>query len=48
MRMTRTPPRRAQAGPVLGAHTREALREVGYSDGDVDGLVAARTALAAS
>jgi formyl-CoA transferase len=40
MRLSRTPPRHAGAGPLLGAHTREALREVGYSDGEVDALVA--------
>lgn len=44
MRMSRTPPRRDGAGPVLGAHTREALREVGYSDDDVDALVGAGVA----
>jgi formyl-CoA transferase len=48
MRLSRTPPRRAGAGPVLGAHTRAALREVGYSDDEVDALVAARAAAVAS
>jgi formyl-CoA transferase len=40
MRLSRTPPRRAQAGPVLGADTRAVLREVGYSEDEVDALVA--------
>jgi crotonobetainyl-CoA:carnitine CoA-transferase CaiB-like acyl-CoA transferase len=42
MRFSRTPSRRAGAGPVLGADTRAALLEAGYTDEDVDGLVAAR------
>lgn len=40
MRLSRTPPNRAGAGPVLGADTRAALREVGCTDEDVDALVA--------
>jgi formyl-CoA transferase len=40
MRFSRSEPRRAGAGPVLGSGTREALRAVGYSDEDVDTLVA--------
>ena len=43
MRFSRTPPRRAGAGPVLGADTRAALREAGYTDEEVDALVVART-----
>ena len=39
MRFSRTPTRRAGAGPVLGADTREVLREAGFSDADVDSLV---------
>jgi formyl-CoA transferase len=46
MRLSRTPPRRAGAGPVLGADTRAALREAGYSDAQVDELVAAGAAVA--
>ncbi|MEJ7689563.1 MAG: CoA transferase [Nocardioidaceae bacterium] len=42
MRFSRTPARRAGAGPVLGADTRAALRAAGYTDADVDALVAAR------
>jgi len=42
MRFSRTPPRRAGAGPVLGTDTRAALRDAGYTDTDVDALVAAR------
>jgi crotonobetainyl-CoA:carnitine CoA-transferase CaiB-like acyl-CoA transferase len=41
MRFSRTPPHRAGAGPVLGADTRAALREAGYSEGDIDALVTA-------
>ena len=43
MRLSRTPVRRAGAGPVLGADTRAALREAGYSDDEVDALVRSRT-----
>ena len=46
LRLSRTPPRRAAAGPMLGADTREVLREVGYTDDEVDALVAARAAVA--
>ena len=45
LRLSRTPPRRGAAGPTLGADTREALREVGYTDDEVDALVAARAAV---
>ncbi len=48
MRFSRTPPRRAGAGPVLGADTRVVLLEAGYTDEDVDALVAARTVREAS
>ena len=41
MRFSRTPPHRAGAGPVLGADTRTVLRDAGYTDEDVDALVAA-------
>ncbi len=44
MRLSRTPPRHGDAGPVLGAHTVEALRDAGYSDDEVDALVAAGVA----
>ncbi|MGH8894658.1 MAG: CaiB/BaiF CoA transferase family protein [Actinomycetes bacterium] len=40
MRLSRTPARRGGAGPVLGADTRAALREAGYTDGEVDDLAA--------
>lgn len=42
MRFSRTPPRRAGAGPVLGADTRVALLGAGFTEDDVDALVAAR------
>jgi crotonobetainyl-CoA:carnitine CoA-transferase CaiB-like acyl-CoA transferase len=29
---------------VLGEHTRDALREAGYTDGEIDALVASRAA----
>jgi formyl-CoA transferase len=44
MRFSRTQTQRVGAGPVLGSDTREALREVGYSDEEVDALVRAGTA----
>jgi formyl-CoA transferase len=44
MRLSGTPPRRAAAGPSLGAHTREVLREVGYRDAEIDALLACRAA----
>jgi formyl-CoA transferase len=44
MRMSRTPPVRGDAGPRLGAHTRAALTAAGYTDDEVDALVAADAA----
>ena len=44
LRLSRTPPRRGAAAPMLGADTREVLREVGYTDDEIDALVAARAA----
>jgi crotonobetainyl-CoA:carnitine CoA-transferase CaiB-like acyl-CoA transferase len=44
LRLSRTPSRRGAAAPMLGAHTREVLREAGYSNEEVDALVAARAA----
>jgi formyl-CoA transferase len=41
MRMSRTPARRDGAGPLLGEHTLEVLREAGYDDGNVARLVGA-------
>jgi crotonobetainyl-CoA:carnitine CoA-transferase CaiB-like acyl-CoA transferase len=46
LRLSRTPPRRGAAAPMLGADTREVLREVGYTDAEIDALVAARAAAA--
>jgi crotonobetainyl-CoA:carnitine CoA-transferase CaiB-like acyl-CoA transferase len=40
MRFSRTPAVRDTAGPVLGEGTREALRAAGYSDSEIDDLVA--------
>jgi formyl-CoA transferase len=48
LRLSGTPPRRAGAGPSLGADTRAVLREVGYGDHEIDLLVAARAAVEAS
>ncbi len=44
MRFSRSVPVRAGAGPVLGADTRAALREAGWSDADVDALVSSGSA----
>jgi len=44
MRLSRTPPRRDAAGPVLGADTRAALLAVGYSAAEIDELLAAGAA----
>ncbi|MGH3367771.1 MAG: CaiB/BaiF CoA transferase family protein [Nocardioidaceae bacterium] len=41
MRFSRSPTQRADAGPVLGAHTRAALAESGFTDAEIDALVAA-------
>ena len=46
LRLSRTPPRRGAAAPMLGADTREVLREAGYTDAEIDALVAARAAVA--
>jgi crotonobetainyl-CoA:carnitine CoA-transferase CaiB-like acyl-CoA transferase len=42
MRMSRTPVRRDGAGPLLGEHTLEVLREAGYDDGEVARLVGSK------
>jgi crotonobetainyl-CoA:carnitine CoA-transferase CaiB-like acyl-CoA transferase len=39
MRLSGTPVRRGPAGPVLGADTRTVLREVGYTDAEIDALI---------
>jgi crotonobetainyl-CoA:carnitine CoA-transferase CaiB-like acyl-CoA transferase len=44
LRLSRTPARRGAAAPMLGADTRDVLREAGYSDAEVDALVASRAA----
>jgi crotonobetainyl-CoA:carnitine CoA-transferase CaiB-like acyl-CoA transferase len=44
LRLSRTPPRRGTAAPMLGEHTRAALRETGYTDSEIDLLVATRAA----
>ena len=44
MRLSRTPPSRAAAGPQLGRHTREVLREAGLDDARIDALVASSAA----
>jgi crotonobetainyl-CoA:carnitine CoA-transferase CaiB-like acyl-CoA transferase len=40
MRLSRTPPTRGAAGPPLGRHTREVLRETGLDDAWIDALLA--------
>ena len=39
LRLTRTPPRLERAGPLLGQHSREVLREVGVGDDEASDLV---------
>jgi crotonobetainyl-CoA:carnitine CoA-transferase CaiB-like acyl-CoA transferase len=41
MRLGRTPVAHRRAGPRLGEHSREVLRELGWSDADVDHLASA-------
>ncbi|HUQ53363.1 MAG TPA: CoA transferase [Gammaproteobacteria bacterium] len=41
LRLSRSTPRRGAAAPTLGADTRTVLREVGYSDAEIDALVTA-------
>jgi crotonobetainyl-CoA:carnitine CoA-transferase CaiB-like acyl-CoA transferase len=38
IKMSETPPVVARAAPLLGEHTREVLREVGCSDGEIAAL----------
>jgi crotonobetainyl-CoA:carnitine CoA-transferase CaiB-like acyl-CoA transferase len=40
MRLSRTPPVRAEAGPPLGRHTRAVLHEAGLGDSRIDALLA--------
>jgi crotonobetainyl-CoA:carnitine CoA-transferase CaiB-like acyl-CoA transferase len=39
--MSATPPRAEWAGPPLGAHSREVLREIGYAADEIERLLAA-------
>jgi crotonobetainyl-CoA:carnitine CoA-transferase CaiB-like acyl-CoA transferase len=39
IKMSETPPVVARPAPLLGEHTREVLREVGYSDAEISTLV---------
>ena len=41
VKLSATPGSIRHRGPALGEHTREILREHGYGDGEIDGLVAA-------
>jgi len=44
MRLSRTPAVHGDAGPRLGAHTRQALLDVGYDQSQIDAMVASGTA----
>jgi formyl-CoA transferase len=46
MRLSETPVRRGTAGPVLGADTREVLRDAGCSQQEIDDLIASGAASA--
>lgn len=44
LRLSRSKARRGAAAPMLGADTREVLREVGLTDDEIDALVVAGSA----
>lgn len=46
VRLSRTPPQRGSAGPLLGQHTREVLRAAGLDDAQIDDLVTSGAAAA--
>jgi formyl-CoA transferase len=48
MRFSRTSARQGAAGPLLGADTREVLREAGYDDRVIDAMLAAGAAASAA
>ncbi len=37
--MSATPPSIERGAPLVGEHTREILRSIGYADGDVEELI---------
>jgi crotonobetainyl-CoA:carnitine CoA-transferase CaiB-like acyl-CoA transferase len=41
MRLSRTPVAHRRSGPLLGEHSADVLRELGWSDADVDDLASA-------
>jgi crotonobetainyl-CoA:carnitine CoA-transferase CaiB-like acyl-CoA transferase len=45
IKMSETPPRVRGRAPLLGEHTHEVLREVGYSDGEIEIIATAGLAL---
>ena len=48
IKFSKTPARVRHGAPVYGEHTRDVLREYGFSDAEIDGMVADGAVYAAS
>ena len=46
VKFSRTPARIETAAPLLGQHTRESLLEAGYTDAQIDRMIASQAVLA--